>query len=109
MSKPLELRKVKRLLKKYNITFVTGKGRHPKFFDPETGKSYPIKSHGKKTYPLYNLWLHPVGPLVPTLRRGNLKCRSSGCHRTQERPSCVPTLERGNEVTIKFNKDTRKR
>jgi hypothetical protein len=28
---------------------VTGKGRHPKFYDPEAGKSFPAKSHGKKT------------------------------------------------------------
>ena len=49
MPKPLELRKVRRLLKRYGITYVTGKGRHPQFFDPETNKSYPIKSHGKKT------------------------------------------------------------
>lgn len=49
MPKPLELRKVRRLLKKYGILYVTAKGRHPKFFDPETKKSYPIKSHGKKT------------------------------------------------------------
>ena len=28
---------------------MTGKGRHPKFYDPEAGKSYPVKSHGKKT------------------------------------------------------------
>ena len=49
MPKPLELRKVKRLLKKYGIIFVTGKGRHPKFYDPETRRSYPIKSHGNKT------------------------------------------------------------
>ena len=35
---------------------VSGKGRHPKFYDPETHRSYPIKSHGNKTlilsYPL---------------------------------------------------------
>ena len=49
MPKPLELRKVIRILKKYGIIYVTGKGRHPKFYDPETHKSYPIKSHGKKT------------------------------------------------------------
>ena len=49
MAKPLELRKVIRILKRYNIIYVTGKGRHPKFYDPETHKSYPIKSHGKKT------------------------------------------------------------
>jgi hypothetical protein len=28
---------------------VTGKGRHPKFFDPQTKRSYLIKAHGKKT------------------------------------------------------------
>ena len=28
---------------------VSGKGRHPKFYDPETHRSYPIKSHGNKT------------------------------------------------------------
>ncbi|MCP4625618.1 MAG: hypothetical protein GY850_19190 [bacterium] len=28
---------------------MTGKGRHPKFYDPETHATYPIKSHGKKT------------------------------------------------------------
>ena len=49
MAKPLELRKVISTLKKYNIIYVTGKGRHPKFYDPETHKSYPIKAHGKKT------------------------------------------------------------
>ena len=49
MPKPLELRKVKRLLKKYGIIYVSGKGRHPKFYDPETRRSYPIKSHGNKT------------------------------------------------------------
>jgi hypothetical protein len=49
MPKPLELRKVKRILARYGILYVTGKGRHPKFFDPETAKSYPVKSHGKKT------------------------------------------------------------
>jgi len=49
MPEDLELRKVIKALKKYGIVFVTGKGRHPKFFDPETKKSYPVKSHGKKT------------------------------------------------------------
>jgi hypothetical protein len=49
MPKLLELRKVIRILKRYDIIYVTGKGRHPKFYDPETHKSYPIKSHGKKT------------------------------------------------------------
>ena len=49
MLKGLELRKVVKILKRYNIIYVTGKGRHPKFYDPETKRSYPIKSHGKKT------------------------------------------------------------
>jgi predicted RNA binding protein YcfA (HicA-like mRNA interferase family) len=49
MPKPLELRKVVKVLKRFGITYVTGKGRHPKFYDPEAGKSYPVKSHGKKT------------------------------------------------------------
>jgi len=33
----------------YGIIYVTGGGRHPKIYDSETHKSYPIKSHGKKT------------------------------------------------------------
>ncbi|MCD6297408.1 MAG: type II toxin-antitoxin system HicA family toxin [Deltaproteobacteria bacterium] len=49
MPKALELRKVKKALKRYGIVYVSGKGRHPKFYDLETHKSYPIKSHGKKT------------------------------------------------------------
>ena len=49
MPKPLELRKVRKKLKQYGIIYRTGKGRHPKFYDPETHKSYPIKSHGKNT------------------------------------------------------------
>ncbi len=49
MPKALELRKVKKILKRYGIIYLTGKGRHPKFFDPETTKSYPVKSHGQKT------------------------------------------------------------
>ena len=49
MLKPLELRKVIKALKRYGIIYVTGKGRHPKFYDPETSRSYPIKSHGRKT------------------------------------------------------------
>jgi len=49
MPKPLELRKVIKTLNRYGIVYVTGKGRHPKFYDAETKKSYPIKSHGKKT------------------------------------------------------------
>lgn len=53
MPEILELRKVIKILKKYGIRYVTGKGRHPKFFDPETKKSYPIKSHGKKTMILW--------------------------------------------------------
>lgn len=50
MAKPLELRKATKILKGFGITYVTGTGRHPKFIDFETGKSYPIKSHGKKTH-----------------------------------------------------------
>ena len=49
MPKPVELRKVSKILKKYGIVYVTGKGRHPKYYDPVTHKSYPVKSHGKKT------------------------------------------------------------
>ena len=49
MPKSLELRKVKKALKKFGVIYVTGKGRHPKFYDPETHNSYPIKSHGNKT------------------------------------------------------------
>jgi hypothetical protein len=49
MPKALELRKVIQKLKPYGIIYKTGKGRHPKFYDPEIKKSYPVKSHGKKT------------------------------------------------------------
>jgi len=49
MPKPLELRKVIRRLREYGIVYKTGGGRHPKFYDPETNKSYPVKSHEKKT------------------------------------------------------------
>jgi hypothetical protein len=49
MPKALELRKVIKLLGKFGIIYVTGSGRHPKFYEPQTKKSYPIKSHGKKT------------------------------------------------------------
>ena len=49
MPKALELRKVINSLKRYGIVYVSGKGRHPKFYDPETDRSYPVKSHGKKT------------------------------------------------------------
>lgn len=49
MPKALELRKVIKLLAKFGIIYVTGSGRHPKFYEPQTRKSYPIKSHGKKT------------------------------------------------------------
>jgi len=49
MPKPLELRKVVKILIKYGILYISSKGRHPKFYDPETRKSYPVKSHGKKT------------------------------------------------------------
>jgi len=49
MSKALELRKVIKIVGKYGIVYVTGKGRHPKFFDPQTKRTYPVKAHGKKT------------------------------------------------------------
>lgn len=49
MPKSLELRKVTKILQKYGIVYVTSKGRHSKFYDIETLKSYPVKSHGKKT------------------------------------------------------------
>jgi predicted RNA binding protein YcfA (HicA-like mRNA interferase family) len=49
MPKALELRKVIKVLGKYGIVYVTGKGRHPKFFDPQTKRAYPVKAHGKKT------------------------------------------------------------
>lgn len=49
MPKSLELRKVIKILKKYGVIYLSGKGRHPKFYDPETKKLYPIKSHGMKT------------------------------------------------------------
>ena len=49
MPKSKELRKVIKILNQYGIVYVTGKGRHPKFFDPETRKSYPVKAHGRKT------------------------------------------------------------
>lgn len=42
MPKPLELRKVIKILKRYGVVYVTGKGRHPKFYDPETHKSYRL-------------------------------------------------------------------
>ena len=49
MPKPKELRKVRKTLRQYGIVYVAAKGRHPKFYDPETNRSYPIKSHGPKT------------------------------------------------------------
>lgn len=49
MPKALELRKVIKILGKYGIAFLTGRGRHPKVFDPQTKRSYPVKAHGKKT------------------------------------------------------------
>ena len=49
MPNALELRKVVKILAKYDIFYATGKGRHPKFFDPQTKRSYPVKSHGNKT------------------------------------------------------------
>ena len=56
MPKPLELGKVIKILKRYGIVYMTGRGRHPQFYDPETRKSYPVKSHGKKTLVLPALW-----------------------------------------------------
>jgi len=64
MPKPLELRKVVGVLKKYGIVYVTGKGRHPKFYDPETHKSYPIKSHGKMKW--YNYSGHSEKRVIRT-------------------------------------------
>lgn len=49
MPKPVELRYVIKRLRKYGIVYVAGKGRHPKFYDTETKRNYPVKSHGKKT------------------------------------------------------------
>ncbi len=49
MLKQMELRKVIKIVGKYGIVYVTGKGRHPKFFDPQTKRTYPVKAHGKKT------------------------------------------------------------
>jgi hypothetical protein len=43
------VRKVRRILSEYGIEYITGKGRHPEFHDPETKRSYPVKSNGKKT------------------------------------------------------------
>jgi len=53
MPKALELRKVIKIVGKYGIVYVTGKGRHPKFFDPQTKRTYPVKAHGKKTMILF--------------------------------------------------------
>jgi predicted RNA binding protein YcfA (HicA-like mRNA interferase family) len=49
MPKTLELRKVISKLRRHGIIYVTGKGRHSKFYNPESRRSYPVKSHGKKT------------------------------------------------------------
>ena len=49
MPRPIELRNLIKIFKKFGIIYIAGKGRHPKFFDPETKKSYPVKSHGNKT------------------------------------------------------------
>ena len=49
MPKALELRKVIKIVGRFGIVYVTGKGRHPKFFNTQTKRSYPIKAHGKKT------------------------------------------------------------
>jgi len=53
MPKNLELRKVIAKLQRHGIVYVSGKGRHSKFYDPESKKSYPVKSHGKKTIILF--------------------------------------------------------
>ena len=44
MPKSLELRKVKKILKKYGIMYVTGKGRHPKFMTLRPRRKEPCKS-----------------------------------------------------------------
>ena len=33
---------------KYGMVYVSGRGRHAKFYDPETHRNYPVKSHGNK-------------------------------------------------------------
>ncbi|MBI3923186.1 MAG: hypothetical protein HY318_17330 [Armatimonadetes bacterium] len=48
MPKALELRKVAAKLSTHGIQFVTGGGKHPKFVNPRTGISFPVKSHGLK-------------------------------------------------------------
>lgn len=49
MLKPKELRKVIKILKKYGIEFkFTGGGKHSGKFYKGT-KSFPVKTHGKKT------------------------------------------------------------
>ena len=49
MPNALELRNVIKLLRKYGIIYMTGKGRHPKVFDSQTKRSYPVTAHGQKT------------------------------------------------------------
>lgn len=49
MPKPLELRKVIGRLSVRGIQYVTGSGKHPKFVNPQSGGSYPVKCHGLKT------------------------------------------------------------
>ena len=49
MPKAIELRKLIRLLTPYGIHYVAKNGRHPKFVHKETGRTYPVKAHGKKT------------------------------------------------------------
>jgi hypothetical protein len=49
VPKPFELRKVINRLKGFGIVFVAGKGRHPKFFDPETNNKFFLK--GKRNIP----------------------------------------------------------
>lgn len=48
MPKALELRKVIKILGKYGIIYVTGKGRHPKVFDPQKKDHTPWQHMAKK-------------------------------------------------------------
>ena len=41
MPKPLELRKVAKILKRYGIIYMAGRGRHPKCFTAEKVDFYP--------------------------------------------------------------------
>jgi len=48
MPKPLELRKVIKRLRKYGIVYVSGKGRHPKLYDPEHIEVIPLNPMAKR-------------------------------------------------------------